>query len=101
MRKKTAGERPLGELIEAGTAYLDRHGVPCPRVVCELLAGRLLGCPRLDLQLRLQRLRIHARHLRGLALRRNVTIPAAIHRREVVVHDWFLARCRRILTHCP
>lgn len=44
--------RTVGELLAAGTAYLARHGVDNPSVVCELLAGHLLRCKRLELLLR-------------------------------------------------
>jgi len=103
MRKKPAGERPLGELIEAGTAYLDRRGVPCPRVVCELLAGRLLGCPRLDLQLRLQR---PVGTARAAALRRGLARAADGEPVQYVLGEWAfrgltLATDRRALIPRP
>ncbi len=103
MRKKPAGERPLGELIEAGTAYLDRHGVPCPRVVCELLAGRLLGCPRLDLQLRLQ---LPVGTARAAALRRGLARAGAGEPVQYVLGEWAfrgltLATDRRALIPRP
>jgi release factor glutamine methyltransferase len=41
--------RRLGDLLAAGTGYLERHGVAFPRVACELLVARLLACPRLEL----------------------------------------------------
>ena len=44
-----AGERPLGELIEAGSRYLARRGVAEATSVCEWLAANLLGCGRLEL----------------------------------------------------
>ena len=45
----TTTPRTIGQLIIAGTAYLERHGVEFPRVACELLACRLIKCPRLEL----------------------------------------------------
>lgn len=44
--------KSVGELVAAGSAYLARHRVDCPRVACELLASRLLHCQRLELFLR-------------------------------------------------
>jgi release factor glutamine methyltransferase len=39
----------VAEYIAAGTAYLTRHQVETPQVACELLAGHLLDCGRLEL----------------------------------------------------
>ena len=41
----------VGELLQAGTAWLERRNVEFSRVVCEQLASHLLHCPRLELLL--------------------------------------------------
>ncbi|MBP5320869.1 MAG: peptide chain release factor N(5)-glutamine methyltransferase [Kiritimatiellae bacterium] len=40
---------PLRELLARGDAFLQRKGIPDARVVCELLAARLLQCGRMEL----------------------------------------------------
>jgi release factor glutamine methyltransferase len=45
-------DKPLGEILRAGTDYLARKGVDFPEMACELLASRLLGCPRLEMKIR-------------------------------------------------
>lgn len=44
--------RKLLDILQAGTGYLQNHNVENPRLVCEMLAARLLRCPRLNLYLR-------------------------------------------------
>ena len=44
--------KTLRDVIEAATGYLERKGVDGPRLACELLASRLLSCPRLELYVR-------------------------------------------------
>lgn len=46
-----AESKPLGEILRAGTDFLTRKGVESPAMACELLASRLLGHPRLELNL--------------------------------------------------
>lgn len=84
-RTEPAGTRPLHALLQAGTAYLERHGVSCARVVCELLAARLLDCPRLDLQLCLQRSLGPAR---AAALRRGLARVGAGEPVQYVLGEW-------------
>jgi release factor glutamine methyltransferase len=45
----TPAPRTVAEYLAAGTAYLARHQVETPQVACELLAGHLLQCGRLEL----------------------------------------------------
>jgi release factor glutamine methyltransferase len=49
-------DRPLGDLIAAGTAWLAVREIGEPRIKCELLAARLLGVPRLQLPLERSRI---------------------------------------------
>lgn len=42
----------LGTVLKAGTDYLAARNVENPRIACELLAARLLGCKRLELATR-------------------------------------------------
>lgn len=44
--------RRLGEILAAGTSFLERQGVEDARVACELLVAERLACPRLELYLR-------------------------------------------------
>jgi release factor glutamine methyltransferase len=64
-----APPKTLLEILTAGTAYLVARHVEEARLVCELLASRLLGCKRLELPL------LHAKPLdekRLAAMRRGV-----------------------------
>lgn len=47
-----AADKPLGDILRAGTEFLARKGVEGPELACELLASRLLRCPRLELKIR-------------------------------------------------
>jgi release factor glutamine methyltransferase len=47
-----AGPKNVGHVLKAGADYLAGKGVEHPRLVCELLLGRLLGCKRLELPLK-------------------------------------------------
>ncbi len=84
-----AGDRPLAALINAGCAFLERHGIPFPRVACELLAGRLLNCPRLELHLHLQR---SVGTERAAALRRGLARVAAGEPVQYVLGEWDFRR---------
>jgi len=44
--------KTLGAVLDAGAGYLAARRVEYPRVACELLAARLLGCKRLELATR-------------------------------------------------
>ncbi|MBN1558583.1 MAG: peptide chain release factor N(5)-glutamine methyltransferase [Lentisphaerae bacterium] len=57
--------KTLLDVIQGGTAYLKAHGVESPRLACELLAARLLDCPRLELYLRFAEL-LGPRHLEAM-----------------------------------
>jgi release factor glutamine methyltransferase len=80
-----AGGQPLVELLDAGSAYLERKGVPSPRVACELLAGRLLGAPRLGLHDFLPR---PVGAARAAALRRGLARVAAGEPVQYVLGEW-------------
>lgn len=80
-----AGERPLVELLDAGSAFLERHRIAFPRLACELLASRLLACTRLDLHLRLRQ-PLGTR--RAAALRRGLTRVAAGEPLQYVLGEW-------------
>lgn len=75
----------LNDLLVAGTGYLQRHGVEFPRVACELLAARLLACPRLDLVKNYDRLLPDA-HV--AALRRGLKRVAAHEPVQYVLGEW-------------
>jgi release factor glutamine methyltransferase len=49
--QNSATPQTVGELLQAGTSWLERRNVEFPRVVCEQLASHLLHCPRLELLL--------------------------------------------------
>jgi release factor glutamine methyltransferase len=80
-----AGGQPLVELLDAGSAYLERKGIPSPRVVCELLAGRLLGAPRLGLH---DFLPLPVGAARVAALRRGLARVAAGEPVQYVLGEW-------------
>ncbi len=80
-----AGERPLVELLDAGSAYLERKGIPSPRVACELLAGRLLNAPRLGLHALLP---LPVGAARAAALRRGLARVAAGEPVQYVLGEW-------------
>lgn len=40
------------DILQKGAAYLEKRGVQQPRLICELLASRLLKCKRLELYLK-------------------------------------------------
>ena len=80
-----AGEQPLVELLDAGSAYLERKGIPSPRVACELLAGRLLNAPRLGLHAFLP---LPVGAARAAALRRGLARVAAGEPVQYVLGEW-------------
>jgi release factor glutamine methyltransferase len=41
-------------ILSTGTSFLEKKGIENPRLACELLLSRLVGCPRLELMLRQQ-----------------------------------------------
>jgi release factor glutamine methyltransferase len=41
-------------ILNTGTSFLEKKGIENPRLACELLLSRLVGCPRLELMLRQQ-----------------------------------------------
>ena len=84
-----AGERPLVELLDAGCAYLERKGIPSPRVACELLAGRLLNAPRLGLHAFLP---LPVGAARAAALRRGLARVAAGEPVQYVLGEWDFRR---------
>ena len=45
-------EHSLLGVLRAGQAFLERKGIDSPRLVCELLLSRLLGCSRMELYVR-------------------------------------------------
>jgi len=46
------GHQTVATVLSSGADYLEGKGVEQPRLACELLAGRLLSCKRLDLHLK-------------------------------------------------
>jgi release factor glutamine methyltransferase len=81
--------RRLRDLLDAGTGYLERHGIAFPRVACELLAARLLACPRLELFCHYDRPLTDAR---VAALRRGLQRVAAHEPVQYVLGEWDFRR---------
>ncbi|MBN2300928.1 MAG: peptide chain release factor N(5)-glutamine methyltransferase [Lentisphaerae bacterium] len=46
--------KKLADVLKAGTEYLAERNIEHPRLICELLAARLLNCKRLDLYLQFE-----------------------------------------------
>lgn len=75
----------LKHVLESGAAFLGRKGVEQPRLACELLAARLLKCPRLELYLNYER-ELPERYL--AAMRRGVKRLAAGEPVQYVLGQW-------------
>lgn len=69
----SAPSKTLADVLKAGADYLGGKGVENPRLICELLAARLLNCKRLELYLKFDAA-LSEKHLD--AMRRGVTRAA-------------------------
>jgi len=77
--------KTVTDVLQAGRAYLERHGVPEPQMACELLLSCLLRCPRLELPARAKQSLLE-RHLD--AMRRGLKRVAAGEPVQYVLGEW-------------
>ena len=75
----------LRHVLESGGGFLEQKGIEHPRLACELLAARLLKCPRLELYLNYER-ELPERYLD--AMRRGVKRLAAGEPVQYVLGEW-------------
>jgi release factor glutamine methyltransferase len=78
-------DKTLGEVLDSGTQFLVRKGIENPRLACELLAARLLGCKRLELTLRHDQ-RLVDKHVD--AMRRGLVRVAGGEPVQYVLGEW-------------